>query len=450
MPCLLLYGDSGIGKTMILEKFARQHPAYFDQKKGHHVRPVIVVQMPPAPDERRLYAGLLEALGAPFFMSDGLALLERLAIRMLETVTPQALIIDEVHHLLAGTAREQRRALNLLKFLANALRIAVVAVGTRDALQAVASDPQIVSRFEPMELPRWVENDGFRAFLLALVRDLPLRKASPLADRACTQLLLRRSEGITGRVCWIVGQAAEEAIRSGEEQIDVALLDRVSHGCIYSRTDVLRQLPICPAAFEDESVDSWLERVGREYGSSRARLLCATGIRQRLGPRRYPIDPIRPHQLPAIAALTGNSLTGLRRKAALSPPAWTIRARNDFIFCLHCHLADHFEPGPKHVRASWYSAGRVCCLIHRHWLWSARARFGCGRIDRSLREHEELPLSVWSEHFHAECTALDRIWESDPEVPLALRELESTIHAARRDVAPCVFHAMVNGVSTGT
>ena len=228
MPCLLLYGDSGIGKTMILEKFARQHPAYFDQKKGHHVRPVIVVQMPPAPDERRLYAGLLEALGAPFFMSDGLALLERLAIRMLETVTPQALIIDEVHHLLAGTAREQRRALNLLKFLANALRIAVVAVGTRDALQAIASDPQIVSRFEPMELPRWVENDGFRAFLLALVRDLPLRKASPLADRACTQLLLRRSEGITGRVCWIVGQAAEEAIRSGDEQIDVALLDRVS------------------------------------------------------------------------------------------------------------------------------------------------------------------------------------------------------------------------------
>jgi hypothetical protein len=135
-------------------------------------------------------------------------------------------------------------------------------------------------------------------------------------------------------------------------------------------------------------------------------------------------------------SLTGNSLAGLRRKAALSPPAWTIRAKNDFIFCMHCHLADHFEPGPKHVRASWYSAGRVSCPIHRHWLWSARARFGCGRIDRSLREHEELPLSVWSEHFHAECTVLNRIWDSDPEVPLALRELESTIHAARRNVAP--------------
>jgi SpoVK/Ycf46/Vps4 family AAA+-type ATPase len=228
MPCLLLYGDSGIGKTMILEKFARQHPMHFDKAGERQMRPVVTVQMPPAPDERRLYAALLDTLGAPFFLSDGLVALETLARRMLAAARPRILIIDEVHHLLAGTAREQRRALNVLKSLANVLQIPVVAVGTRDALQAISTDPQVVSRFEPMELPRWSETDTFRAFLLALVRELPLRKASPLADRACTQLLLRRSEGITGRVCWIVGQAAEQAIRSGAELIDVELLDRVS------------------------------------------------------------------------------------------------------------------------------------------------------------------------------------------------------------------------------
>jgi hypothetical protein len=228
MPCLLLYGDSGIGKTMILEKFARMHPAQFDAKEGHEIRPVVVLQMPPAPDERRLYAALLDTLGAPFFVSDGLAALESIAIRTLRRVAPKALVIDEVHHLLAGTPREQRRALNLLKTLANLLRIAVIAVGTRDALQAISTDPQVVSRFEPLELPRWTENDGFRAFILALTRELPLRKASSLTDRTCTQLLLRRSDGITGRVCWIIGQAAEEAIRTGTEQIDAALLERVS------------------------------------------------------------------------------------------------------------------------------------------------------------------------------------------------------------------------------
>ena len=228
MPCLLLYGESGIGKTMILDRFARKHPASFDARKERQIRPVVVVQMPPAPDERRLYAALLDTLGAPFFLSDGLVALEYLALHLLRAAQPRILLIDEVHHLLAGTAREQRRALNLLKTLANVLQIAVVAVGTRDALQAISSDPQVVSRFEPMELPPWSENDTFRAFLLALVRDLPLRKASPIADRACAQLLLRRSEGITGRVCWIVAQAAEQAIRSGTETIDAELLDRVS------------------------------------------------------------------------------------------------------------------------------------------------------------------------------------------------------------------------------
>lgn len=127
-----------------------------------------------------------------------------------------------------GTDDDTLRSWLIPAALANLLRTAVIAVGTRDALRAISTDPQVVSRFEPLELPRWTENDGFRAFILALTRELPLRKASSLTDRTCTQLLLRRSDGITGRVCWIIGQAAEEAIRSGTEQIDAALLERVS------------------------------------------------------------------------------------------------------------------------------------------------------------------------------------------------------------------------------
>ena len=34
MPCLLLYGDSGMGKTMILEKMERQHPSSHDERRG--------------------------------------------------------------------------------------------------------------------------------------------------------------------------------------------------------------------------------------------------------------------------------------------------------------------------------------------------------------------------------------------------------------------------------
>jgi ABC-type oligopeptide transport system ATPase subunit len=82
-------------------------------------------------------------------------------MRVLRRVEPKMLIFDEAHDLLAGSYREQRCALNLLKGLANELRIPVVAVGTEDARHAIQTDPQVASRFDPMHLTRWKESTHF-------------------------------------------------------------------------------------------------------------------------------------------------------------------------------------------------------------------------------------------------------------------------------------------------
>lgn len=61
MPALLIYGGAGMGKTKILRKFTRDYPAAFDDSVGiTHMR-VIHMQMPPEPDEKSFYEGLLEA-----------------------------------------------------------------------------------------------------------------------------------------------------------------------------------------------------------------------------------------------------------------------------------------------------------------------------------------------------------------------------------------------------
>src|SRR5260370_25092494 len=70
MPCMLLYGDSGMGKTMILEKMERQHPNSYEERRGITLRPVVSVQMPPSPDERRFYTRMLEGLAAPYSIRD--------------------------------------------------------------------------------------------------------------------------------------------------------------------------------------------------------------------------------------------------------------------------------------------------------------------------------------------------------------------------------------------
>ena len=52
-------------KTMIMEKFRLDHPADFDPETGKARTPVLALQMSGKPNERRLYAQLLTALGAP-------------------------------------------------------------------------------------------------------------------------------------------------------------------------------------------------------------------------------------------------------------------------------------------------------------------------------------------------------------------------------------------------
>jgi hypothetical protein len=51
MPCMLLYGLPGMGKTKILQKFLRDHPSSFDETEGVSRNNVIGIEMPPDADE---------------------------------------------------------------------------------------------------------------------------------------------------------------------------------------------------------------------------------------------------------------------------------------------------------------------------------------------------------------------------------------------------------------
>jgi Bacterial TniB protein len=199
MPCLLLHGDSNIGKTKITAKFRREHPNEFDDRSGERCS-VVSMQMPPTPDQHRFYSGLLFELGAPHNAAAGLASLERLARDILRRVSPRMLVVDEVHHLL---------------------------VGTRDAVLALQTDTQMMSRYTPFEIPRWRESDGLRRLLAAFERVLPLRKPSDLARREIVQFVLSASGGLTGEISTLLNNAAELAIRNGDELIDMTHLEHV-------------------------------------------------------------------------------------------------------------------------------------------------------------------------------------------------------------------------------
>ena len=218
MPNLLIVGDSGMGKTMIIEKFTRDHASSFDETSGRLHMPVVAVQMVSGPDESRFYRRILAAIGAPEPPRATLSVLESLALRLLAELRPGMLVIDEIHSLQAGTIREQARFLNMLRFLGNELRIPLVCVGTAQARNALRTDDQLVRRFEAFALPPWREGEDLNGLMSTLTRTLPLRRQSQIDEKALMRMI-KVTGGITSGIFSILSQLAIAAVESGEERI---------------------------------------------------------------------------------------------------------------------------------------------------------------------------------------------------------------------------------------
>src|SRR5450755_3773922 len=139
------------------------------------------------------------------------------------------LIIDEIHHIVAGHDRKQRHFLYMLKCLGNDLQIPFIGLGTLDTLRTVQTDPQMSNRFEPMAIPKWEWGREFRMLLASLERLIPLRKPSQLAAEQLGKKLLALSEGTIGELSILLNRAAAQAIRTGHEQIDLQIVAKTNY-----------------------------------------------------------------------------------------------------------------------------------------------------------------------------------------------------------------------------
>lgn len=227
MPNLLLCGPTNNGKSMVLEKFRRSHPPVAADVTSEGVAsiPVLKIQMPPCPDERRFFGAILDALALPHGASESVSRRQDSALRHMQSTGVSLLIIDEAHNLLAGAQVQQRRMLNLLRWLGNELQIPIIAAGTAESLHAIQSDDQLANRFEPIALPRWGYSEEFRELLRTLEALLPLRRPSNLAKPALAQKVLAAAEGILGEVVAILTRAAVRAVTTGTEAITVEVIE---------------------------------------------------------------------------------------------------------------------------------------------------------------------------------------------------------------------------------
>lgn len=227
MPNLLIVGDTNNGKTMLVSRFRAMHPAEDNPNGGAIIAPTLMVQAPPTPDEGRFYNAILDVLFAPYKPHDRIDKKQFQVINILRRIGLKMLIIDEIHHVLAGSMNRQKTFLNVIKYLGNELQVPIVGIGTKDAFRALQTDAQLSNRFEPAVLPRWVFDKEFLRLLVSFERLLPLKKASCLHETSLATRLFSMSEGYIGELSRILTNAAVHAVVSVEECINAKTLDAI-------------------------------------------------------------------------------------------------------------------------------------------------------------------------------------------------------------------------------
>ena len=227
---MLIIGPTNNGKSMIIERFRRQHISRISEDGSKEIMPVVVMQMPSDPSIARFYTMLLHTMNLPQIRRRQVAEFEFMALRLMRATKVRMLVIDELHNMLAGSTKSRAEFLNLLRFLGNELRIPIIGVGTDDAYRAIRSDDQLENRFRPFVLPRWEAGPELMSLLASFAASFPLRRPSVLHTPEMASYILTRTEGTIGEMVTLLSRAAITAIDSKEEAINARTLALADYG----------------------------------------------------------------------------------------------------------------------------------------------------------------------------------------------------------------------------
>lgn len=225
MGNLLIIGESNNGKTTLIEQFQGRHGQPFVNDDNEPVKPVIVAEPPPSADEKSLYLSILERFhGPPRRRAAPATELRYQTIHLLRECHTRMLIIDEFQSLLTGTPVNQSEVMNAIKRLCNELRIPIVGVGTREAVNVLHTDLQHAGRFQIEVLPLWKPGLDFQRLLVGFEEILPLSKPSELNRRGIAEQLYDISRGNLGDLRMLLVECARKAIETRVERITMDIV----------------------------------------------------------------------------------------------------------------------------------------------------------------------------------------------------------------------------------
>lgn len=226
MPNLLVVGRSGNGKSSLLERFTKRHHVQA-RPTGTPIVPILSIEMPELPSESELWSLILWALGISHREKDTPHIKKRQAKSVLAYAEVRVLVIDEFNNL-TRAGKNAGAILAAIKGLSNELKLSIVAAGTHEAVNALNSDPQMQSRFQPAVLDRWKLDREYLKFLASYEQLLPLYQPSNLAGRELAPLIYAMAGDTIGATVKLLKAAAMHAIKTNTEEINAKVLNSMN------------------------------------------------------------------------------------------------------------------------------------------------------------------------------------------------------------------------------
>jgi hypothetical protein len=241
---LSIIGESGAGKTAIVQELLRQH-----SRKHHSSREEFPVAYCMLKDSctglKGLYTALFSAYGHPYADPESLKVehvtvdqLEETLIHTLKKTKTRLLFIDEFQH---ARGKNQQSILNQLKRTMIISRVPFVPVGTPEVESVLSLDAQLADRCPVNEfstLRYWSFDSEFRKFLAGYEQFLPFPVPSGLGDKntalsifEMVQLSQGQFEGMTNlrHVVRFLKKTAIRALINKHEAILDADMHSASH-----------------------------------------------------------------------------------------------------------------------------------------------------------------------------------------------------------------------------
>jgi len=240
-PGMLLKGQSGAGKSSIIEWFLKRNPMYEEDKK--FVQPVVRASVPPKPDVSSLGQEILNGLGDPYSDSSTKESRRRRIYTLMKNLGVKLLILDEVQHFVDHGGASALEVTNWFKMLVSETQIPVVLVGLPRSEDLLTRNEQMARRFpmrcylEPFHHRSDYAFHEFRGVLSALQKRITV-PCIPLHHPDVADRLLMATHGLMGHIISLLDAAVDTANYQGCE-IDLSILAIAFNEVVWRAPDAL-------------------------------------------------------------------------------------------------------------------------------------------------------------------------------------------------------------------